>query len=126
MISIVLSMMMLGVLLVGLAARRRSPPLALGIMALAVCGIWFSWRPHDLTLLAHQLGVGRGTDLALYLGLSLCLLTIATLLMQLRYLQIRFTQLAREVALMQARNDGEAIGLSASARKSTDGSRPVK
>ena len=103
MISIVLSLLMLGVLLVGLAIRRRSPPVALGIMLVALGGVWFAWRPADLTLLAHWLGVGRGTDLALYLGLSLCFLAIAALLVQLRHLQVRFTQLAREVALLDAR-----------------------
>lgn len=103
MISIVLTLLMLGVLVVGLATRRRSPPVSLAIMAVAVGGIWFSWRPQDLTTLAHAVGVGRGADLALYLGLSLCFLAIAALLVQLRHLQVRFTQLAREVALMQAR-----------------------
>ncbi len=103
MISILLTMLMLGVLVVGLAVRRRSPPLALSIMAVACGGVWFSWRPQDLTQLAHALGVGRGADLALYLGLSLCFLAIAALLLQLRHLQVRFTKLAREVALMRAR-----------------------
>jgi hypothetical protein len=117
MISALLSLLMLGVLVVGLAIRRRSPPLALGIMLLAMGGTWFAWRPEDLTLLAHGLGVGRGADLALYLGLSLCFLAIAALLVQLRHLQVRFTLLARELALLQARgndlNRDHAIGSNA-------------
>lgn len=114
MISALLTLLMLGVMVVGLAIRRRSPPLALGIMLVAMGGTWFAWRPEDLTLLAHRLGVGRGADLALYLGLSLCFLAIAALLVQLRHLQVRFTLLAREVALLQARgsalNRDNAIG----------------
>ena len=104
MISIVLTLLMIGVIVVGLAVRRRSPPLALSIMVVAAGGVWFSWRPQDLTMLAQTLGVGRGADLALYLGLSLCFLAIAALLLQLRHMQVRFTQLAREMALMQARS----------------------
>ncbi len=103
MISILLSMLMAGVMLVGLAVRRRSPPVALGIVSVALAGIWFAWRPQDLTALAVWLGVGRGTDLALYIGLSLSFLAIAALLLQLRHLQIRFTLLTRELALMQVR-----------------------
>lgn len=106
MISIVLSLLMLGILAIGLGIRRTSPPVALGIIVVAMGGLWFAWRPEDLTHLAHALGVGRGTDLALYLGLSLSFLAIAALLVQLRRMQLRFTRLAREVALMQARTPG--------------------
>lgn len=121
MISIILTLLMMGVLLVGLATRKRSPPVAIGIMSVALVGIWFAWRPDDLTALAHLLGVGRGTDLGLYLGFSLCFLTIAGLLVQLRHLQIRFTQLAREVALTQARVDSSYDPFSAQGQKSTSG-----
>lgn len=121
MISIVLTLLMMGVLLVGMATRKRSPPVAIGIMSVALVGIWFAWRPYDLTALAHLLGVGRGTDLGLYLGFSLCFLTIAGLLVQLRHLQIRFTQLAREVALMQARTGLGQGNVSAQGQKSTIG-----
>ena len=73
MISVVLSLLMLGVFLVGMVARKRSPPVAVGIMSVALVGIWFAWRPDDLTSIAHWMGVGRGTDLGLYLAISLCL-----------------------------------------------------
>lgn len=108
MISLVLTVLMAALLAVALAVRRRSPPVALGMMAVAVAGVWFAWRPQDLTGLAHALGVGRGADLALYIGLSLCFLALAALLLQLRHLQARFTLLAREVALMRARQEDEA------------------
>jgi hypothetical protein len=58
-------------------------------------------------MLALWLGVGRGADLALYIGLSLCFLAIAAMVLQLRHLQIRFTLLAREIALMQAKLPGD-------------------
>lgn len=103
MISLLLTGLMLGVVALALLLRRRSPVLALCVGLVAGLGVWFAWRPDDLNRLAHGVGVGRGADLALYLGLSLSFLVIAALLLQLRHLQQRFTRLAREVALMQVR-----------------------
>jgi hypothetical protein len=102
MISVLLTILMAGLVLVGLAVRRRSSPVAVGIIVLALAGVWFAWRPQDLTILALWLGVGRGADLALYIGLSISFLAIAALVLQLRHLQIRFTLLAREFALLEA------------------------
>lgn len=126
MISVVLSLLMLGVFLVGMVARKRSPPVAVGIMSVALVGFWFAWRPDDLTSIAHLMGVGRGTDLGLYLAISLCLLTIAALLVQLRYLQVRFTRLAREVALMQARSAAARPEFNVLAQRSASDSPPGK
>lgn len=126
MISVVLSLLMLGVFLVGMVARKRSPPVAVGIMSVALVGFWFAWRPDDLTSIAHLMGVGRGTDLGLYLAISLCLLTIAALLVQLRHLQVRFTRLAREVALMQARSAATRPEFNVQAQRSASDSPPGK
>jgi hypothetical protein len=101
-IALLLSALMALVLLLALLMRRRSPAVALGMAGVAALGLWFAWRPNDLNNLAHAVGVGRGADLALYLGLSLVLLALAGLYLQLRHLQSRFTQLAREMALVQA------------------------
>lgn len=103
MIALVLTLLMGSVLLLATLMRRRSPAVALAMAVVAVAGVWFAWRPDDLNHLAHAVGVGRGADLALYLGLSLVLLALAGLYLQLRHLQNRFTQLAREIALMQAK-----------------------
>jgi hypothetical protein len=103
MISLLLTALMAAVVLMALLMRRRSPAVALGFAVMSFIGTWFAWRPEDLNALAHAVGVGRGADLALYLGLSLSFLAVAALLLQVRHLQNRFTQLAREVALIQAR-----------------------
>ncbi len=102
MIALVLTLLMGGVLLLATLMRRRSPAVALAMALVAGAGMWFAWRPDDLNHLARAVGVGRGADLALYLGLSLVLLALAGLYLQLRHLQNRFTQLAREMALVQA------------------------
>ena len=103
MIALVLTGLMAGVLLLATLMRRRSPAVALAMALVAAVGTWFAWRPEDLNHLAQFVGVGRGADLALYLGLSLVFLALAALYLQLRHLQGRFTLLAREVALAQAR-----------------------
>lgn len=105
MISLLLTLLMGVVALLALMLRRRAPAVALAVALLALAGVWFAWRPEDLNHLAHSVGVGRGADLALYMGLSLCLLALVALLLQMRHLQGRFTQLAREVALIRARED---------------------
>lgn len=102
MIALVLTLLMGGALLLATLMRRRSPAVALAMALVAGAGMWFAWRPDDLNHLARAVGVGRGADLALYLGLSLVLLALAGLYLQLRHLQNRFTQLAREMALVQA------------------------
>lgn len=103
MIALLLTALMAGVLLLATLMRRRSPAVALAMALVAALGTWFAWRPEDLNHLAQFVGVGRGADLALYLGLSLVFLALAALYLQLRHLQGRFTQLAREMALAQAR-----------------------
>ena len=41
----------------------------LAMLALLLCGLFFVAMPDRTTAIAHFLGVGRGTDLLLYLGL---------------------------------------------------------
>lgn len=111
MISLLLTALMGILALLALMLRRRAPAISLAVALLAFAGTWFAWRPEDLNQLAHAVGVGRGADLALYMGMSLCLLALVALLLQLRHLQGRFTLLAREVALIRARqqrSEGEA------------------
>ncbi|MCX5123136.1 DUF2304 domain-containing protein [Streptomyces sp. ZAF1911] len=68
-------------------------------------------RPTDVTWLAHQLGVGRGTDLVLYvMVLAMGFLTLNTFL-RFRSLEKKITDLARTVALSEgARHNDERLG----------------
>ena len=109
MISLLLTVLMGLMIFVAVLMRRRSPAVSLGLALVSVLGTWFAWNPEHLNVLAHAVGVGRGADLALYLGLSLVLLAMAGLLFRLRHLERRFTDLARETALAQAR--ARAAGL---------------
>ncbi|MBC9936598.1 MULTISPECIES: DUF2304 domain-containing protein [unclassified Leucobacter] len=74
--------------------------LTLLFVAAAILAIIF---PNTLTAIAHFLGIGRGTDLLLYLFMIAALLyAVSTVRAQARR-DARTTELARAVALMEAR-----------------------
>jgi hypothetical protein len=76
-----------------LALRR------LGLMALAAFAIWSILDPSVWTRLALLVGIGRGTDLILY-GLVVAFFGyMATTYKRFRELDIRYTRLARRLAL---------------------------
>jgi small membrane protein len=66
-------------------------------------GIYFIWWPEQTTALAHGVGIGRGTDLVLYVWLIASLLVSINLHLRLKREQRRITTLAREIALVQPR-----------------------
>jgi len=104
-ISFILSAMMLATLGAGLALRHRAPGIGLAIVLAATVGLYFIWMPEHLTMVAEAVGVGRGTDLLLYLWVSLTMLAFAGLVLELRHLQRQLTLLAREQALSRAREE---------------------
>lgn len=59
--------------------------------------------PNALTAVAHFLGVGRGTDLLLYVFIVMGLLFAAAVVRAKARSDARVTELARAVALMEAR-----------------------
>ena len=67
-----------------------------------VVNVYAVLRPTNVTWLAHQLGVGRGTDLVLYvIVLAMGFLTLNTFL-RFRSLEKKITDLARTVAIKRA------------------------
>jgi hypothetical protein len=78
------------------ALRRLS---ALLVLAFGFVGVL---RPAMVTRLAHIVGVGRGTDLVLYVLVVAFLLTTATLLRRITELERRSVTLARHLAILQA------------------------
>ncbi|WP_406089899.1 DUF2304 domain-containing protein [Kitasatospora purpeofusca] len=64
-----------------------------------VANIYAILRPSDVTWFAHKMGVGRGTDLVLYvMVLAMGFLTLNTFL-RFRSLEKKLTDLARTVAI---------------------------
>jgi hypothetical protein len=58
--------------------------------------------PGLVTWAAHEVGVGRGTDLVLYVLVVTFLLTTATLLRRITDLERRYVDLARHAAIQEA------------------------
>ncbi len=65
-------------------------------------GVYAVLRPNDTTVVAHWLGVARGTDLMLYaLIIAFSFSTLSTYL-RFKDLELRFARLARTIALDSA------------------------
>ncbi|MEU6397242.1 DUF2304 domain-containing protein [Streptomyces cinnamoneus] len=81
-----------------------------------VVNVYAVLRPTDVTWLAHQLGVGRGTDLVLYvMVLAMGFLTLNTFL-RFRSLEKKITDLARTVAINEGtRHNDERLGAASAA-----------
>ncbi|GCD94300.1 DUF2304 domain-containing protein [Embleya hyalina] len=71
-------------------------------------------RPNDITWMANRVGVGRGTDLIIYLlVVGVAFMTLNTYL-RFRSLERKLTELARNVALRDARElNAGRVGLPA-------------
>jgi small membrane protein len=94
-------------LLVYLLRSRRSAQskawVKVGYLAFVLGGVYAVLRPNDTTVVAHWLGLGRGTDLMLYaLIIAFSFTTLSTYL-RFKDLELRYARLARAVALEGAR-----------------------
>jgi hypothetical protein len=79
----------------------------LAMLALAALGVFFIAFPERTTDVAHLLGVGRGTDLLLYLAIVTGAFAVMVLYARLRRLERQLTDIAREGAIRDARGAGE-------------------
>ena len=104
-ISVFLSAVMLATIVAGLALRHRAPAVGAAAALGAMCGLYFIWMPTHLSAVANALGVGRGTDLLLYLWVSLTMLALIALVFELRRVQRHVTMLVREQAMQRARSE---------------------
>ncbi|WP_125099929.1 DUF2304 domain-containing protein [Leucobacter chromiireducens] len=102
-------LLILGVVIVAVLAIRALPGdrslalkriIALLFVAAAVFAIIF---PNALTQVAHFFGVGRGTDLLLYLLVIMTLFFAVSTIRAKARSDARVTDLARAVALFEAR-----------------------
>ncbi|GAB7182561.1 DUF2304 domain-containing protein [Kitasatospora sp. Ki12] len=77
----------------------------MAFFAFVVANVFAVLRPQDVQKLAELLGVGRGTDLVLYLlVVGMAFMTLNTF-MRFRSLEKKITDLARTVAV----NDGQRV-----------------
>ena len=90
-------------LLVYLLRSRRSAQsrawVKVGYLVFVTAAVYAVLRPNDTTVVAHWLGVDRGTDLMLYaLIIAFSFSTLSTYL-RFKDLELRYARLARAVAL---------------------------
>ncbi|HEY1841469.1 MAG TPA: DUF2304 domain-containing protein [Mycobacterium sp.] len=90
-------------LVVYLLRSRRSAQsqawIKVGFVLFVLAGVYAVLRPNDTTVVAHWLGVARGTDLMLYaLIIAFSFSTLSTYL-RFKDLEVRYARLARAVAL---------------------------
>ena len=90
-------------LLVYLLRSRRSAQskawVKVGYLVFVLAGIYAVLRPNDTTVVAHWVGVDRGTDLMLYaLIIAFSFTTLSTYL-RFKDLELRYARLARAVAI---------------------------
>jgi small membrane protein len=98
-------------LLVYLLRSRRSAQsrawVKVGYVAFVVAGVYAVLRPNDTTVVAHWVGVDRGTDLMLYALIIAFVFTTLSAYMRFKDLELRYARLARAIALESAQAPDE-------------------
>src|SRR4051794_11652771 len=74
----------------------------IGLIVFALLNVFAVLRPDDVTVVAHWLGVGRGTDLLLYLLVLAFLLGMLNFYLRFQGVDRRLTDLARSLAVREA------------------------
>lgn len=103
-----LTTLLLAVLLYAWRQYRRAPAVGLFSMLAAMVGLYFVWSPGQSTRLAEMAGIGRGVDLFLYLWVVISLLMLLNLHLRLRMQMEVMTELARALAIANARGGAPA------------------
>lgn len=88
---------------------RAKAGVKLGFVVFVVLGLYAVIRPDDLTWVANQLGIGRGTDLLLYVLIMAFLFVTVSTYVRFREQDLRYSRLARAVALQNAVRPGEPM-----------------
>jgi len=102
-IQVILTILALVVICLGLVHLGRATLLANALILSGGFGIYCVWNPSSTTEVAHALGVGRGTDLLIYLWVVVSTALVLLLYIQLRRQMILITNLARHIAIQEAR-----------------------
>jgi len=79
--------------------------------AFLILNVYAILRPEDVTRVAHVLGVGRGTDLLLYLLIVTFVFAVINFYLRTKETERKITDLARAVALRDAERRNQDRGL---------------
>jgi hypothetical protein len=102
-ILVTLLLLIGGIYVTTLSSRLASRLAVLGLLA---AGALFVINPDLSTQLAHSVGVGRGTDLLLYLFCLASITVFLKLYKKHRTVEEKLTEVARQVALLGAQGPG--------------------
>jgi small membrane protein len=102
-ILLILAVVALAVLVLRQHGTNRGSALAkLGMAAFLLLAAYAVIRPQDVTWLAERLGVGRGTDLVLYLLVVGFGFFAVTTYLRFKQVEAQLAALARRIALDEA------------------------
>ena len=91
------------VLVYAWSAHRTVPIIGLLASGAALAGLYFVWVQEHATALAALVGIGRGSDLIVYIWVVISLLIMLNLHLKLRLQLDMITRLARTVAIDRAK-----------------------
>ncbi|UGY25411.1 DUF2304 domain-containing protein [Bradyrhizobium septentrionale] len=91
------------VLVYAWSAHRTVPIIGLLASSAALAGLYFVWMQEHATALAALVGIGRGSDLIVYIWVVISLLIMLNLHLKLRLQLDMITRLARAVAIDRAK-----------------------
>jgi len=83
----------------------------IALVLFALVNVYAVMRPNDLSVIAHFLGVGRGTDLVLYALVVAFMAGMFSMYQRFRVVDRRYTELARTVAIREAELVNKERGL---------------
>lgn len=110
-IKVLLIGSIIALLLYLLRSRRSAQSRAwvkVGYILFVLAAVYAVLRPNDTTVVAHWVGVARGTDLMLYaLIIAFSFTTLSTYL-RFKDLELRYARLARAIALEGAQAPEES------------------
>ncbi|HYH28902.1 MAG TPA: DUF2304 domain-containing protein [Pseudonocardia sp.] len=104
-IQLVLLVAILGLLFIFVRNRhsvRMQAGKRIGLVLFALVNVYAVLRPDDITVVAHWVGVGRGTDLLLYALVVAFLLGMLNFYLRFKGVDAQFTELARTLAIREA------------------------
>jgi hypothetical protein len=117
-IKVVLTLALAVLWVYALVQRVAPRSVRVGTAVVVMMGVYFVWLPDHTTLLANWLGVGRGTDLVIYVWILLSFAVGLNLSFKIRALRREITDLTRAIAVATPRR-ADAAYMRASSPDST-------
>ena len=109
-IQVILTLGFIFIAFYGWAHIRTMRLVSAGMILLSGIAIYFIWNPGITTRLASILGIGRGADLMMYFFFVFVIFQLVVLHVKQRSQMMVLTQLARRIAIYEARIPGEREG----------------